>query len=74
MVLAHELDDFTMKEAKKFSKMFPRFIYIYFVLHHIKIKIFLGHIVYISITVSLNTTNPYLEANYTIPTFSQCLL
>ena len=77
MVLAHELNDFTMQEAMKvypsLKAAFKVGLYL-LCASWIKLKIFLGIQNIVPVGVALNITNPYPEANYTLPTFSQCPL
>ncbi|KAF8962880.1 hypothetical protein BDZ97DRAFT_1905073 [Flammula alnicola] len=55
MILAHELNDFTMAEAIKYYPM---------------LKAVFKYIV--PVAVGLNVTHPYVEDNYTMPSFVQC--
>ncbi|KIK51142.1 carbohydrate esterase family 4 protein, partial [Collybiopsis luxurians FD-317 M1] len=56
IILTHEADNFTMSEAVKFYPQLKNVFQVCFFIFG----------------VSLNKTQPYVETNYTLPTFEQC--
>jgi hypothetical protein len=85
IMLTHELNNYTMQEAVNWYPQLKaafsvRWFTAVFSLHN---KKRLTHFFFLScrhhwhqhivpIGVAMNTTNPYLETNYTLPTFQQC--
>lgn len=72
-MLTHELNNYTMSEAiKEYPLMKAAFKVrsIVIPVHSININLLLQYLV--PVGVAYNITHPYVEQNYTLPTFSQC--